>query len=352
MNQFNVERLQSVLNFFSVPKKKYRFKPITNGLINDTFFVLEGDKTLYILQKINNSVFNDIEGMMSNMQNALVHLKDQDYKALELIPTLDKKSYHFQNGFWRLTSYIEQSVTYNTTSRVDVAFEAGKIIGKFHSLLAKVDMEKYVDTIPHFHDLEFREEQFKKSILGAKKRKLQTAKTAIAFVNETFEYIGLAKTEEQPLRICHNDTKLNNILFSKVDDTALCLIDLDTLMKGCFYYDFGDAVRTIVNTAPEDETDHSKIIFETALFEAFLKGLSENASFLTKNEIASMPFGVIVMPFLHGLRALTDYLNENIYYKVSYDNQNLDRALSLFDFTKKAIANTKYMKATITRTFI
>jgi hypothetical protein len=115
-------------------------------------------------------------------------------------------------------------------------------------------------------------------------------------------------------------------------------------MKGYFYYDVGDAVRTIVNTAPEDEQDHSKITFQKKLFETFIEGIAMHGAFLSKEEIMALPSGVILMPFLHGIRALTDYLNNNIYYKVSYENQNLDRCLSLFDFTEKALENLDYMK--------
>ena len=118
-------------------------------------------------------------------------------------------------------------------------------------------------------------------------------------------------------------------------------------MKGYFYNDFGDAVRTVVNTANEDEKDLHKITFDKNLFEAFMEGLQTNASFLTKEEIQFLHLGAIFMPFIHGLRALTDYLNNNIYYKVSYENQNLDRCLSLFDFTKKALNELDYMKIVV-----
>ena len=114
-------------------------------------------------------------------------------------------------------------------------------------------------------------------------------------------------------------------------------------MKGYFYFDFGDAIRTVANTAAEDEQDHDKITFERPLFEAFIKGLESNGPFLSKEEIDLLPWGAVFMPFIHGLRALTDYLNDNIYYKVSYENQNLDRCLSLFNFTNKALQEIEYM---------
>jgi hypothetical protein len=118
-------------------------------------------------------------------------------------------------------------------------------------------------------------------------------------------------------------------------------------MKGYFHYDFGDAVRTIVNTAPEDEKLHHKITFDRALFKAFIEGLQTSSDFLTKKEKELLPFGAVLLPFLHGIRALTDFLNGNIYYKVAYENQNLDRCLSLFDFTQKALDNFGYMEKTL-----
>ena len=123
-------------------------------------------------------------------------------------------------------------------------------------------------------------------------------------------------------------------------------------MKGHFYYDFGDAIRTIVNTAPEDEQEHEKITFEKRLFEAFVDGIASNGPFLTQVEINTLPLGAVFMPFIHGLRALTDYLNNNIYYKVSYENQNLDRCLSLFDFTQKALDHVDYMQKLVAITLI
>jgi len=145
------------------------------------------------------------------------------------------------------------------------------------------------------------------------------------------------------VRVCHNDTKLNNILFS-AKKKSLCLIDLDTLMPGTFLYDFGDAVRTIANTAPEDEIDLSRINFRTELFEAFMDGLSMNKEIFTKAEIEQMSLGAALMPFLHGIRALTDFLENNRYYKVSYEMQNLDRCMSLFTFSQLAIDHQQEMK--------
>tara|TARA_R100001369_G_scaffold92776_2_gene139760 strand:- start:1821 stop:2894 length:1074 start_codon:yes stop_codon:yes gene_type:complete len=340
----NVE-LNELLQNFSIDRKTYEFQGINQGYINDTYLVLDNQYPLYILQRVNHNVFKDVHGLMGNIANAFQHLEDENYTAIELLKTESDNSYYKdeKTGYWRLMSYINNTTAYDNAKDTNIAFEAGRVVGKFHQLLAEASLDKFVDTIPNFHNLPLREKQFEESIQSAKAEKLETAKNAISFAKETLEKLKILDNSKLPLRVCHNDTKLNNILFSKEDNKALCLIDLDTIMKGYFYFDFGDAIRTVANTAAEDEQDHDKITFERPLFEAFIKGLESNGPFLTKEEIDLLPWGAVFMPFIHGLRALTDYLNDNIYYKVSYENQNLDRCLSLFSFTNKALQEIEYM---------
>jgi Ser/Thr protein kinase RdoA (MazF antagonist) len=340
----NVE-LNELLKNFSIDRKIYGFQGINQGYINDTYLVLDNQYPMYILQRINHNVFKDIHGLMGNIANAFQHLNDLEYTAIQLLKTESGNAYFKdeKTGYWRLMTYINNTTAYDNATNTDIAYQAGKVVGKFHQLLAEAPLDHYVDTIPQFHNLSLRERQFEESILTAKVKKLETAKKAISFAKETLEKLKILDNSKLPLRVCHNDTKLNNILFSKEDKKALCLIDLDTIMKGYFYFDFGDAIRTVANTAAEDEQDHRKITFERPLFEAFIKGLESNGPFLYKEEIGLLPWGAVFMPFIHGLRALTDYLNDNIYYKVSYENQNLDRCLSLFDFTNKALLEIDYM---------
>ncbi|MDL5512583.1 aminoglycoside phosphotransferase family protein [Arenibacter sp. M-2] len=337
--------LNELLKNFSVDRKAYGFQGINQGYINDTYLVLDNDYPLYILQRVNHNVFKDVHGLMGNIANAFQHLKDQNYTPIELLKTQSGNSYFKdeETGYWRLMTYLNNTTAYDNATDTGIAFEAGRVVGKFHQLLAEAPLGNFVDTIPQFHNLTLRESQFEEAVLSAKTEKLETAKAAIAFAKQTLEKLTILDNSKLPLRVCHNDTKLNNILFSKENNKALCLIDLDTIMKGYFYFDFGDAIRTVANTAAEDEQDHSKITFERPFFEAFIKGLESNGPFLHKEEIDLLPWGAVFMPFIHGLRALTDYLNNNIYYKVSYENQNLDRCLSLFYFTNKAIEEIGYM---------
>jgi len=343
----------AVLHYFSIERKDYEIQPISQGYINDTFALLQDGAPYYILQRLNVQVFSNIDLLMQNIHHALPYLNDKNYCQISLIRTIDDKPYLkiSNRDCWRMFTMVPDSVAFNTTQEKGIALEAGKNIGKFHSLLKEAPLDIFKDTIPGFHDLSFRAKQFEEALESATPEKLKEAEKAILFAKMTLEELRFYDPGNLPLRICHNDTKLNNILFHKQDKRALCLIDLDTVMKGYFHYDFGDAVRTIVNTVSEDEKDLSKITFNKELFEAFIDGLRKNSDFLTKAEIKHLPFGVKLMPFIHGIRALTDYLLGNIYYKVTYKTQNLDRCLSLFAFTEKAAEHMDYMQEVIIKKF-
>lgn len=346
------EQLQELLGCFVIEKQAFSCQPLNIGLINDTFLVCNEEKPLYILQRINHTVFPNVSGLMHNVSGALEALTATDYSEIKLLETTDGAYFtKATSGYWRLMSFIADSTTYNTTGEEEIAFEAGRVIGKFHLLLENQDPLEYTDTIPRFHDLPLREQQFKDALASADASKLEIAKDAISFAKSTLGTLGNIDLDSLKPRVCHNDTKLNNILFSKQTGKGLCLIDLDTIMKGYFFYDFGDAIRTVVNTAAEDEKQLEQICFKEHLFSAFVAGLASNPSFLSKAELESAPMGAVFMPFIHGLRALTDYLENNRYYKVSYENQNLDRCISLFDFSKKALDKIPFMERELKRLF-
>ena len=349
----NSQDLHTILGHFVIEKKDYSFRSINQGFINDTFLVLNGEEPLFILQRVNHFVFENVTGLMKNIGTALGFLQDDVYTRIILVETAEGSTFaKIDENYWRLMTFIDGTTAYDTTTRSEIARGAGIIVGKFHQLLEKAPYEEFVDTIPQFHDLSLRKNQFESALVTASEERKDVAQKAIAFAQDTLPLLLEFSKRTIPVRICHNDTKLNNILFKKEDDNALCLIDLDTIMKGYFYYDFGDAVRTIVNTAPEDEQQFEKITFENKLFEAFVDGLADVEPFLTKEEIKTLPLGAVFMPFIHGLRALTDYLMGNVYYKVAYENQNLDRCLSLFDFSKKALDKVAYMENIVSQKLI
>ena len=344
----NQKIIRNILQEFNLNGNQFELSPLTAGLINDTYLLTDADGPKLILQKVNHFVFPEVNLLMDNIGHALVHLKADDYEGISFLATRLGKPYLIKDEqYWRIMNYIPDSTTYNTTTNPKIAFEAGRIIGKFHALLGSADPTLFKDTLPQFHDLGRRKREFESALESADAQKLNTAEKAIQQAHHFLKELQQLNNAELPLRVCHNDTKLNNILFLKTQAKALCLIDLDTLMNGYFYYDFGDAIRTVVNTAPEDETDFSKITFDENLFRAFVDGLAANPSFLSDDEKDILPLGAVFMPFMHGLRALTDYLNNNVYYKVSYENQNLDRCLSLFDFAEKALQKKEMMASYI-----
>ncbi|WP_419213666.1 phosphotransferase enzyme family protein [Maribacter sp. X9] len=344
--------LQSLLGYFSIGIPDPTFEGLTSGLINDTYLVYSNGNPTHILQRINENIFTDVAGLMNNCSLAFAKLHAEHYTNIELVKTKEGKSYYQgPEGYWRMVSYIPKTITYDTTTNLKIAFEAGRIIGKFQILLNREDSNDYIDTIPNFHNLDLRIKQFEEALSYTSKYKLKECESSIAFVQKTVTFLKENIPAELPIRICHNDTKLNNILFSTTSEKALCLIDLDTIMRGHFLFDFGDSVRTVVNSAREDEQELSLIDFRPDFFEAFIKGLASNEHIWTAPELKSLPYGAILMPFLHGLRAITDYLNGNKYYKVSYEKQNYDRALSLFQFAKKSLGNLLFMEATIAKNF-
>lgn len=334
----DIDFLKFILSQFDLNTSKVSFKPVTQGYINDTYLVINNNDPTYVLQRINSNVFKNVEQLHLNISYVLDKLIASDYQALQLFRTKENALYFLYDGsFWRVLSYVRNSVAYNHTSKKEIAFETGRIIGRFHNLLQNDPLDKYKDTLPKLNYLPFRIEEFNAALKSTSQDRLAVASSQIEFALENMKTFSDFYTENIPLRVCHNDTKLNNILFNKSNDKGHCLIDLDTIMKGYFHYDFGDAVRTAVSESNEDEKDLSKIKFNLILFEEFIKGLKSNGHFLEPKEIELLPVACALMPFMHGLRALTDYLNGNIYYKVSYENQNLDRCKSLFKFSSLAL---------------
>lgn len=330
---------EMALEHFVIERKRYQIIPIVQGYINHTFKIVDKGTPKYLLQHLNRTVFQDIEGLMRNLQAILPFLNQKGYASIDLMPTKARSPfYRDKDGeYWRLMTYIPESISYNTTKDVKVARESGRILGVFHRLLKDLSTESLEEIIPGFHDLEMRVSEFDKALKNASKDRLEKANKWILFAKATLNKMVEDLPRGLPIRICHNDTKLNNFLFSKKTGKALCLIDLDTVMPGYFHFDFGDAIRTLANPNQEDERDLNKIYFDLKIADAFLQGLKESGLKLTPAEKSALPFGAALMPFLHGLRALTDYLKNDVYYQVRYPEQNLHRSMSLFTVTQKTL---------------
>ena len=346
-----LEKAQYILSQFNISTKNVSLEPIHQGFINDTFLVLIDTEPYYILQQVNIDVFKNYQGLHHNLEQALLQLHAEDYISIELVKTNNNQPYlYIDHTVWRLQTYIPDSVAHNFATNSTQAFEAGRILGRFHSLLAQENLENYEETIPNFNHLPFRVSEFEMALKKAKTDRLKLAEKDVVFAKTCLPELLEFYNTELPLRLCHNDTKLNNFLFN-TKDQGLCLVDLDTIMPGYFHYDFGDALRTITSGTIEGEIDHHKIQCNLNYLEAFIKGLKASNLSLTSEEVNLLPLAISLMPFMHGLRALTDYLNGNIYYKVDYETQNLDRCRNLFHIADLGIKHRNSIREIIKKYF-
>lgn len=334
-----IEPHKDVLTAFGI-SEEYPFKPLEQGLINDTFIGYKESEPTYILQRLNTQVFTQPEALLANVDycNSLLFKENKHYP--QLIHTLKGTPFYVDSKkqYWRLCNFVSKSVAYNKAPTNKVAFEAGKLLAEFHNALHPVNLSKIQPTIEGFNDLRFRIKQHHKALENGNEERMNKAASELSFVKNTYQKL-LPLLDSKPVRACHNDTKLNNMLFHKNTHQGLCIIDLDTLMPGHFFFDFGDAYRTIANTAEEGCTQLNQIEIDWEASNHFLKGFFECQDFLTESELKSLALGAVYMPFIHGLRALTDYIEGDVYYKVKTEDENLDRAKSLLHFSKILLEN-------------
>jgi len=329
--------MKTILKHFRIPVGNYALEKVSHGLINDTYAVSDEGEIKFILQRINDSVFTNTGALTHNIELLLPLLKGPGYRSIRLFP--DIRGDHFpriDGNLWRLMEFVPDSLVHQTTSDPGIAYQTGRILGIFHEFLREFDTNMLQVTLPRFHDAKFRMEQFKAALKGASASRMQAAAGEVDFVKRFGRKFTSVSMEKLPLRVCHNDTKLNNVLFSR-HGQALCLIDLDTLMPGSILFDLGDAIRTLANPVREDETDTQRIRFDRSMFRAFVQGLGSVPLVLSDEEKELIPWSAAYMPFLHGLRALTDFLENDRYYKVSRPLQNLDRSRSLLKFARLAL---------------
>lgn len=312
-------------------------EPYGNGHINSTFIV--NGKKKYILQKINTNVFPNPIELMNNIDLVTAHIKkklaeegeDTERGTLTVIKTKDGKNYAEDCGeYYRMFGFID-GVSHDNTTDPSQLFRAASVYGKFQKMLSDFPAEKLFEVIPKFHDTPSRLLNLEKAIAEDKKGRLKDVKAdvefAISYKNDISCVTSGIADGSIPLRVTHNDTKLNNFLFDKTTDECLCLIDLDTIMPGSLLYDFGDALRLGASSAAEDEADLSKVNFVFEPFEQFSRGfvLGMDGK-MTKREIELLPYSELLMTYEVGIRFLTDYLEGDTYFRIAYPEHNLVRA--------------------------
>lgn len=333
---------------FAVKGKIKECEPYGSGHINLTFRLVceeDGQEHSYILQQMNQEVFRDIDGLMNNVKGVTTFLRrqilenhgDPDRETLNLVPTKDGKDYYrdSRGNCWRVYLFIHRATCYNLVEKESDFYQSGKAFGRFQCLLADYPADRLAETIPDFHNTALRFETFQKAVEEDVMGRAGQVEKEIRFVRERAEEMGLAyallREGRLPLRVSHNDTKLNNIMIDDATGQALCIIDLDTIMPGFSIFDYGDSIRFGANTAEEDERDLSKVSLSLPLFEVYTKGFLEGSQGrLTRTETDMLPYGAKMMTLECGMRFLTDYLQGDVYFHTSRERHNLDRCRTQF----------------------
>jgi len=348
-----MDQLYKVISNFKKEGKVSQIIPFGEGMINATFRVtLQDLPTEYVLQKINHHIFKDVEMLQGNIKRITDHIReklsdagesDVDRKTLTLVPALDGKLYYFDGeNYWRMMILIAGSKTFEAVTP-EYAYYAGQAFGNFQAMLADLPGEPLGETIPNFHNMEFRLQQFRDAVKLNAANRLTEVLELVREVEKRSEEMcqceQLFREGKLPKRINHCDTKVNNMLFDE-EGKMLCVIDLDTSMPGFVMSDFGDFMRTAGNTGKEDDTNLEHVSFNMEIFKSYTKGYLETAkSFLTPLEIELLPFGARLLTYMQLSRFLADYINGDTYYKINSPFHNLQRSKAQFKLLQSIESN-------------
>ncbi|WP_333820318.1 phosphotransferase enzyme family protein [Ohtaekwangia sp.] len=325
--------LRNILQAFGLAAGDFSIDRISAGYINHTYKLTNGIS--YVLQRLNKQVFKQPDVVAGNIRTAASYLAQHhpDYLFLSPVRTrAGQEMMYDDEGFpWRLFPYINNTITVNKVETEQEAFNAASGFARLTKKLAGADTSLFHATIERFHDLTWRLEQFEEALLKTSAERKEKAAAAIAIAQRYIYLVDHYRAQVAggalKLRIMHNDTKINNILFDATTRKDVCVIDLDTLMPGYFIYDLGDMIRTFVSPVDEEVKDPSQIRLRQNIYDAVVKGyLSEMNNILTEEEKMSIEFSGQMMTYIMGLRMLTDFLNGDIYYQTTYPGQNLVRA--------------------------
>lgn len=357
--------LKGIISRFDTEGTISQITPFGTGLINDTYKVKTSEDGCpdYILQRINHSIFQDIDMLQHNIEIVTGHIRkkleasgetDLDRKVLHFIKADNGKTYctDGEGGWWRMMVFIPDAYTYESVTP-EYSYFAGKAFGNFESMLSDLE-EPLGETIPDFHNMEFRLQQFHEALASDAAGRAEDVREYISEIEKRAEEMCKAEKLHRegilPKRICHCDTKVNNMMFDRNGD-VLCVIDLDTVMPSYVFSDYGDFLRTGANTGAEDDKDLDKVGFNMEIFKAFTKGYLESAgSFLLPVEIVNLPYAAALFPYMQTVRFLTDYINGDTYYKIQYPEHNLVRTKAQFKLLQSVESHYGQMQEFIEKT--
>ncbi|MBE6664296.1 MAG: aminoglycoside phosphotransferase family protein [Ruminococcaceae bacterium] len=334
--------------------------PLGNGHINSTFLVTTNINK-YTMQKINTSIFKDVDGLMANVQAVTHHIRDMARQSgidptratLHFMLAPDGNRYlNYEGDIFRAYIYIDNAYSIEKMENAEDFYQAGIAFGKFANDLSGFDASVLTETIKNFHNTVSRYNDFEKAVSDNISGRRDEVQEEIEFVRQrkefTHMFVDRLNDGSLPVRVTHNDTKLNNVLFDKDTNLPTTVIDLDTVMPGSYLYDFGDAMRSGSTHAAEDEKDLSLVDFDLGLYEAFTKGyLSMCKDSLTETEIELLPYASIMLTLECGMRFLGDHLNGDTYFKIHREGHNLDRCRTQFKLVSLMEQNVDNMKAII-----
>ncbi len=347
---------------FQLDREPLAAEPYGCGHINDTYCVTAADKR-YILQRINHHVFPNVAGLMENIhrvtsmvrEQVLANGGDPDRECLQVIPTKEGAPYlECEGNYYRMYVFVEHTLSLQTVENPVHFYYSAVAFGRFQKQLAHFPADTLYEVIPDFHNTASRYAAFEAAVARDAKGRAAEVAAEIAFVRErqadTERIVSLLASGELPLRVTHNDTKLNNVLLDEVTGKPMAVIDLDTVMPGSALYDFGDSIRFGSNPATEDEKDLSKVYCDVDLFEQYTKGFLEACGdSLTAKEKELLPYGAYLMTLECGIRFLTDYLDGDTYFKIHYPEQNLRRCHTQFKLAADIMAKMDVLNAIVAK---
>lgn len=333
------KELKGIVEKFNVEGTIASIRPLGNGLINDTYLVVTaGENDDYVLQRINNSIFQDVDLLQHNVEAVTSHIRkklieagedDISRKVLHFVETGEGKTYYMDGAgrYWRVSVFIPRAKTFEAVTP-EYSYYAGKAFGNFEAMLVDLP-ETLGETIPDFHNMELRMRQLRDAVAQDAKGRLSEVRDIVdeleSHAHEMCKAERMGREGKLPKRVCHCDTKVNNMMFDE-EGRVLCVIDLDTVMPSFVFSDYGDFLRTGANFVAEDDPEIGKVGFREDIFESFTKGYLESAkSFLTPVETENLPYAVALFPYMQCVRFLTDYINGDTYYKIKYPEHNLVR---------------------------